>query len=238
MREQLNDSAPRAMAVLDPLKVVLINYPEGQTEQMTAANHPAMPRWASDRFPSVGKLWIEHGDFMEDPPRKFFRLKPDGEVRLRYGYIIKCEAVIKDADGEITEVHCSYDVDSRHGAPGADRKVKGTIHWVAAHASVAAPVRLFDRLFTAPRPDADKSGRDFKEFLNPDSLATVQAQLEPMLGQAEADASYQFERNGYFVADSEDSRPGAPVFNRVVTLRDSWAKQEKAALQAADPNAP
>jgi glutaminyl-tRNA synthetase len=226
------------MAVLDPLKVVLINYPEGQTEQMTAANHPGNAEMGERQIPFGRELWIERGDFMEDPPRKFFRLKPDGEVRLRYGYIIKCEAVIKDADGEITELHCSYDVDSRHGAPGADRKVKGTIHWVAAHASVAAPVRLFDRLFSVPRPDADKSGRDFKEFLNPSSLTTVQAQLEPMLGEAEAGASFQFERSGYFVADSEESRPGAPVFNRVVTLRDSWAKQEKAALQAVDPNAP
>lgn len=168
---------------------------------------------------------------MEDAPRKFFRLKPGGEVRLRYACIIRCDEVVKDENDEVVELRCSYDPESRQGLPGADRKVKGTIHWVAAPTAVSAPVRLYDRLFTAPRPDADKSGRDFKEFLNPESLLTAQAQLEPMLGDAEPGQLFQFERNGYFVADSIESKPGAPVFNRVVTLRDSWAKQEKAAMQ-------
>jgi glutaminyl-tRNA synthetase len=234
VREQLNETAPRAMAVLEPLKLVLTNYPEGETEMLSAANHPNRPEMGTREVPFARELWIERADFMEDAPKKFFRLKPGGEVRLRYACIIRCDEVVKDEQGEVVELRCSYDPESRQGLPGADRKVKGTIHWVAAPTAVSAPVRLYDRLFTTPRPDADKSGRDFKEFLNPDSLVTTQARLEPMLGDAEPGSLFQFERNGYFVADSADSQPGAPVFNRVVTLRDSWAKQEKAAMREAE----
>jgi len=233
VRERLNETAPRAMAVLEPLKLVLTNYPEDETELLTAANHPNRPEMGTREVPFARELWIERSDFMEDAPKKFFRLKPGGEVRLRYACIIRCDEVIKDEQGEVVELRCSYDPESRQGLPGADRKVKGTIHWVAAPTAVSAQVRLYDRLFTTPRPDADKSGRDFKEFLNPDSLVTAQARLEPMLGDAEPGQLFQFERNGYFVADSVDSKPGAPMFNRVVTLRDSWAKQEKAAMQQA-----
>ncbi len=163
---------------------------------------------------------------MEDPPKKFFRLRPGGEVRLRNAYIIRCDEVVKDASGNIVELRCSYDADTRSGSgPQAERKVKGTIHWVAAHAALAAELRLYDRLFSVERPDADAAGRDFKDFLNPASLERrAGCWLEPSLAEAQAGAWYQFERLGYFVADRVDSRPGQPVFNRVVTLRDSWAK--------------
>ena len=235
VRELLNESAPRAMAVLDPVKVVLTNYAAGKTEEMLAANHPNRPELGERKLPFGRELWIEREDFMEDPPRKFFRLKPGGEVRLRYAYIIQCESVIKDENGQVQEIHCRIDPDSRHGAPGAARKVKGTIHWVAAHAAFSAPVRLYDRLFTAARPDADKSGRDFKEFLNPESLMLApEARLEPMLRDVQPGVTFQFERTGYFTVDTEDSRSRAPVFNRVVTLRDSWARMEQAALQALE----
>ncbi len=232
VREHLNESAPRAMAVLDPVKLVLTNYPADKVEMMTAANHPNRPELGEREVPFGRELWIERDDFMEDAPKKFFRLKPGGEVRLRNAYIIRCVEVVKDADGNITELHCTYDPDTRSGLPGASRKVKGTIHWVSAAHCVTAPVRLYDRLFTVPRPDMDKSGRDFKDCLNPESLQEMPtAKLEPALANAAAGNVYQFERTGYFVADSEESRPGAPVFNRVVTLRDTWAKLEKAALQ-------
>ncbi len=232
VREHLNEAAPRAMAVLDPIKLVLTNYPADQVETMTAANHPNRPELGEREVPFGRELWIERNDFMEDPPKKFFRLKPGGEVRLRNGYIIRCEEVVKDADGNITELHCTYDPDTRSGLPGASRKVKGTIHWVSAAHAVTAPVRLYDRLFTVPRPDMDKSGRDFKDFLNPESLQEMPAaKLESSLANAAAGDVFQFERVGYFVADSEESRPGAPVFNRIVTLRDTWAKLEKAALE-------
>ncbi len=231
VRETLNETATRAMAVVNPIKVVLTNYPDGQSEMMAASNHPNRPDLGERELPFGRELWIERDDFMEDPPRKFFRLKPGGEVRLRYAYIIKCEAVIKNDAGEIVELHCSYDPDTRSGRPGAERKVKGTIHWVAAAQSVPAKVRLYDRLFSEPRPDADPQGRDFRALLNPESLQTVEhAQLEPSLADYAPGDCCQFERLGYFVADAVDSQPGAPVFNRVVTLRDSWAKAEKAAL--------
>ncbi|UCG71342.1 MAG: glutamine--tRNA ligase/YqeY domain fusion protein [Chromatiales bacterium] len=232
VRENLNEDAPRAMAVLDPVKLVLTNYPADQVEMMTAANHPQRGELGEREVPFGRELWIERDDFMEDPPKKFFRLKPGGEVRLRNAYIIRCDEVVKGEDGNVTELRCTYDADTRSGLPGASRKVKGTIHWVSAAHAVSAPVRLYDRLFTVPRPDMDKSGRDFKDFLNPESLQEMPAaKLEPVLGDAAAGAVYQFERTGYFVADSQDSQPGAPVFNRVVTLRDTWAKLEQAALQ-------
>ena len=169
---------------------------------------------------------------MEDPPKKFFRLKPGGEVRLRNACIIRCDEVIKNDAGEVVELRCTFDPETRSGLPGADRKVKGTIHWVSAADCADAPVRLYDRLFTVPRPDADKDGRDFTEFLNPESLSLrPTAKLEAGLGAAAPGEVFQFERLGYFVADASESRPGAPVFNRIVTLRDSWAKLEKAAMQ-------
>jgi glutaminyl-tRNA synthetase len=226
VRDDLNARAPRAMAVLDPVKVVLVNYPADRTEMLEAANHPELPSLGTRQMPFGRELWIERDDFMEDPPKKFFRLRPGGEVRLRFAYIIKCENVVKDPTGRVVEIHCSFDESTRSGTgPSADRKVEGTIHWVSAASAWPAEVRLYDRLFTVERPDADPSGRDFKEFLNPDSLAVrTGCRLEPSLRSAPPGASYQFERLGYFVADLVDSRPGAPVFNRTVTLRDSWNK--------------
>jgi glutaminyl-tRNA synthetase len=234
VRDDLNATAPRAAAVLRPLKLVLTNYPAGQVEYLTAANHPDRPELGERQVPFGRELWIEHDDFAEVPPPKFHRLKPGGEVRLRYAYIIKCEQVVKDADGHVTEVHCTYDPDTRSGLPGADRKVKGTIHWVSAAHAVTADVRLYDRLFTVPRPDAGTDGRDYHEFLNPASLETLTGcRLEPALAAATPGSTWQFERLGYFVADRADHAPGHPVFNRVVTLRDSWAKIEEAAPPAA-----
>jgi len=231
VREDLNERAPRAMAVLNPLKVVITNYPEEQSEQLPAANHPNRPELGSRKLPFGREIYIERDDFMEDPPRKFFRLRPDGEVRLRYAYIVKCVAVIKDKDGEIIEVHCSYDPETKSGQEAAQRKVKGTIHWVSCAESKEVEVRLFDRLFTVANPGSNPDGRDFHEFLNPESLTiAAKSRLEPALGDAEPGVVFQFERLGYFVADQVDSKPGKPVFNRVVTLRDSWAKIEKAAM--------
>ncbi|MFW2404729.1 MAG: glutamine--tRNA ligase, partial [Gammaproteobacteria bacterium] len=230
VRENLNESAPRAMAVVNPLKVVLVNYPEGQVEQMTAANHPNRPELGSREIPFSRELYVERDDFMEDPPRKFFRLKPDGEVRLRYGYIIKCVDVIKDDAGEVVELHCTYDPETRSGAPAAQRKVKGTIHWVSCNESVQVEARLFDRLFTVADP-ARHTGHDFHEYLNSESLLVAgECRVEPALAQAAAGDVLQFERQGYFVVDTVDSQPGKPVFNRICTLRDSWAKLEKAEL--------
>jgi len=173
VREDLNERAPRTMAVLNPLKVVLINYPEGRTEMLPAANHPNRPEMGSREVPFAREIVVERDDFMENPPRKFFRLRPGGEVRLRYAYIIKCVDVIKDADGEVTELHCTYDPETRSGSESAQRKVKGTIHWVAAEQSRAVEVRLYDRLFTVAAPEAGPDGGDFKQFLNPDSLSVM-----------------------------------------------------------------
>jgi glutaminyl-tRNA synthetase len=231
VREDLNERAPRAMAVLKPLKVVILNYPEGQTEQLPAANHPNRPELGSRDIPFGREIYIERDDFMEDPPRKFFRLRPDGEVRLRYAYIVKCVDVIKDADGEIVEIHCSYDPKTRSGQEAAQRKVKGTIHWVACAESRPVEVRLFDRLFTVADPGSHRDGRDFHEFLNPDSLTIAgNCRVEPALGDSRPGEFFQFERLGYFVADQVDSEPSKPVFNRIVTLRDSWAKIEQAEM--------
>ena len=227
VRELLGEEAERRMAVLKPLKVVLTNYPEGHTETMTALNHPNRPELGTRELPFGRELWIERDDFMEDAPRKFFRLKPGGEVRLRFAYIIRCDDVIKDDSGDVIELRCSYDADTRSGTGSSDRKVKGTIHWVSAEHAVPAEVRLYDRLFTVPEPGTTD---DVHEHLNPDSLEVVAARLEPAL-RAEAGA-VQFERLGYFSTDSRDHRPEMPVFNRVVTLRDSWAKIEKQALAA------
>lgn len=226
VREDLNGRASRAMAVLNPLKVVLTNYPAERTELLAAANHPDRPDRGERQLPFGRELWIEQDDFLEDAPKKFFRLRPGGEVRLRYGYIIRCHALVKDADGRVTEVHCTYDPETRSGMSGAERKVKGTIHWVSAAQAVRAEVRLYDRLFSVARPDGQDA--DFKTFLNPESLRIeTRAWLEPSLLAVPAGAILQFERLGYFVADRVEHRPGQAVFNRVVTLRDSWAKLEE-----------
>ena len=228
VREELDDRAPRVMAVLRPLKIVLTNYPEGQTEMLPAANHPNKPDMGTRELAFGRELYIEREDFMEDPPRKFFRLRPDGEVRLRYAYIIKCEKVIKDDNGEIVELHCTYDPETRSGSEKAQRKVKGTIHWVAAEQSAEAEIRLYDRLFTSPRPSFGDDKQSFTESLNPDSLTVLtDARVEASLTDIEPRREVQFERTGYFVADEIDTRPGRPVFNRIVTLRDSWAKIER-----------
>jgi glutaminyl-tRNA synthetase len=227
VREDLGDIAERRMAVLRPLKVVLTNYPEGQVEMMEAMNHPNNPDMGTREIPFSRELWIEQDDFMEEAPRKFFRLKPGGEVRLRFGYIIQCEDVIKDDDGNVVELHCTYDPDTRSGTGTSDRKVKGTIHWVSAAHGVPATVRLYDRLFTVPDPN---SVDDFMEVLNPDSLETADAVLEPTLADVTGTDAVQFERLGYFCPDSKDHTTEQRVFNRIVTLRDSWAKIEKQAM--------
>lgn len=228
IREILGDETERRMAVLRPLKVVIGNYDVGRAELLTAQNHPNRPELGERELPFTREIFIERDDFMEDAPRKFFRLKPGGEVRLRYAYIIRCEAVIKDEHGDVVELHCSYDPETRSGSSRSDRKVKGTIHWVSAEHAVAAEVRLYDRLFKIPDPGA---AADVTVALNPDSLEVVQAKLEPSLEDIEQGVRVQFERSGYFTPDAKDHSADKPVFNRIVTLRDSWAKIEKQALQ-------
>jgi glutaminyl-tRNA synthetase len=228
VREALGDTAPRRMAVLKPLKVVLTNFPEARVEQLQAANHPNDPSMGTRDVPFSQVLWIEADDFMEEAPRKFFRLRPDGEVRLRFAYIIRCDEVIKDDAGNVSELRCSYDPDTRSGSAASERKVKGTIHWVSAAHAVDVEARLYDRLFNVANPN---SVEDFRNALNPGSLERVAAKVEPALAGAEPGATFQFERLGYFTPDSRDDRPGARVFNRIVTLRDSWAKLEQQALQ-------
>ena len=227
VREELGESAPRRMGVLHPLKIVLTDYPEGQVEMMTASNHPNRPEMGTREVPFSRELYIERDDFMEEAPRKFFRLKPDGEVRLRNGYIIRCDEVIKDDAGEVVGLRCSHDPDTRSGTGSSEKKVKGTIHWVSVEHAIGADVRLYDRLFTIPNPNA---ADDPMQVLNADSLATVNAQLEPALADLSAGEAVQFERLGYFCVDSADHTNDAPVFNRIVTLRDSWAKLEKQAM--------
>ncbi|HOW64173.1 MAG TPA: glutamine--tRNA ligase/YqeY domain fusion protein [Candidatus Paceibacterota bacterium] len=225
VREELNRTSRRMMGVLKPLKVILLNYPEDQVEPLEAVNNPEDPAAGIRQVPFSREIFIEQDDFREIPPPKYFRLTPGGEVRLRYAYIIKCVEVIKNAQGEVTELHCTADLDSKSGGATSNRKVKGTIHWVSAPHAVRAEVRLYDRLFTVEQPDADAEGRDFKSFLNPQSLETLRdCRLEPALEKAAPGEGYQFERLGYFHVDPIDSQPGRPVFNRTVTLRDSWAK--------------
>jgi glutaminyl-tRNA synthetase len=221
VREDLNKRALRAMAVLRPLKVVIENYPEDRVEEVEAINNPEDPSAGSRRVPFSRELYIERDDFMEDPPKKFFRLSPGNEVRLRYAYILKCERVVKDASGAITELRCTYDQESLNGATAA-RRVKGTVHWVSARHAHDAEVRLYDRLFRSADPG--EGDRDPLTDLNPDALEqVVGCKLEPSLAAAAAGTRFQFERQGYFCVDP-DSRPGAPVFNRTVTLKDTWAK--------------
>ena len=225
VRNDLNERAPRTMAVIDPVKVVLLNFPEGETEWLEAPVHPQKPEMGQRKVALTREVWIERADFMEEPPRKFFRMRPGGEVRLRNAFIVRCVEVVKDEAGEVLELHCEFDPDSRSGMPGANRKVKGTIHWVSAEHGVPAEVRLYDRLFSVPNPLAEKE-RDFPEFLKPESLSIVEhAFVEPAVAQGGAGDFYQFERLGYFSHDPEDSAPGRPVLNRTVTLRDSWRKK-------------
>ena len=227
VREHLNPIAHRVLAVLNPLKVVITNYPEGQEEMLVADNHPMDPEAGQRELPFSREIYVEQNDFMEEAPRKFFRLKPGGEVRLRYAYIIRCDEVIKNAAGEVIELHCSYDPATKSGMPDANRKVKGTIHWVSCDKSLPAEVRLYDRLFSVARPGSGDT--DFLEHLNPGSLEVLHgARVEPSVKGISTDVPLQFERNGYFIADSENSSPEQLVINRVITLRDSWLKQEKA----------
>ncbi|TNF38169.1 MAG: glutamine--tRNA ligase/YqeY domain fusion protein [Deltaproteobacteria bacterium] len=224
VRDDLNHRAPRVMAVLNPLKVTLTNYPLDLSEKLDASYWPHdVPKEGSRPVPFARTIYIERDDFAEVPPKGWHRLTVGGEVRLRYGYVIRCYDVVKDAAGEIVELRCSYDPATRGGASPDGRKVKGTIHWVAAPQAVRAEVRLYDRLFTVPAPDAAEG--DFKDNLNPESLVVVEALVEPSLGSAQAGAHYQFERQGYFVADIVDHTPERPVFNRVVTLKDSWTRK-------------
>ena len=221
IREDLNKRALRRLAVVRPLRVVLTNYPEGRTERLHAVNNPEDPTAGTRPIPFSRLLYIERDDFMENPPPKYFRLRPGGEVRLKYSYIIRCDQVVKDADGQVVELRCTADLGSKTGGPTAARKVKGTIHWVSAPHAIPAECRLYDRLFTVPEPDA---GGDFMQFLNPRSLEVVRAMCEPGLQQALPSERYQFERLGYFALDP-DSAPGRLVFNRTITLRDTWAKE-------------
>jgi len=227
VREHFDHAAERRMAVLQPLKVVLTNCAVGETEMMTAQNHPNREDLGTREMPFGREIYIERSDFMEDAPKKFFRLKPGGEVRLRFAYIIRCDEVVKDDAGEVVELHCSYDPETKSGSAAAQRKVKGTIHWVAVGSAIPAEVRLYDRLFTDPDPG---SAEDFQECLNPNSLEVVHAALEPSLADVSVGSTYQFERQGYFATDPVDHRPDKPVFNRVVTLRDTWAKIEREAM--------
>ncbi|WP_221763757.1 glutamine--tRNA ligase/YqeY domain fusion protein [Methyloradius palustris] len=223
MRETLNESAERRIAVLDPIKLVIDNYPEGQSEDCFAPNHPLKPELGKRTVQLSKELWIEREDFMEEPTKGYFRLVPDGLVRLRYGYVVKCTGFEKDAAGNVTTVHCEYLPDTKSGTPGADAiKVKGNIHWVSAAHAYATEVRLYDRLFKEAHPGA--GDRNYLDDINPNSINTITAQLELALKDAKPEDRFQFERHGYFVADQKDSVAGKPVFNRTVTLRDAWQK--------------
>jgi glutaminyl-tRNA synthetase len=228
IREYLGEETQRRMGVMHPLKITLTNYDDGKTEMLEALNHPNRPELGTRDIPFSRELYVERDDFMEEAPRKFFRLKPGGEVRLRFAYIIRCDEVIKDASGEVTELKCSYDPETRSGSASSGRKVKGTIHWVSAQHAIDAEVRLYDRLFTVPDPG---SSEDVLDNLNPESLEVVVAKLEPSLRESTAGDAWQFERLGYFCPDEPDHTAEQPVFNRIVTLRDGWAKIEKQALQ-------
>jgi glutaminyl-tRNA synthetase len=224
VREDLNETAPRVLAVLRPLKVVIDNYPVEQVDGFEAANHPQKPEMGNRMVNFSRELFIEQDDFMENPPKGFFRMTPGCEVRLRYAYIVRCTAVVKDESGNVVEVHCQYDPASRGGSAADGRKIKGTIHWVSAPHALDAEIRLFDRLFTDPNPD--RGGVDYKQFLNPDSTEILPAaKLEAGLATADAETRFQFERQGYFRLDPYDSLPARPVFNRIVTLKDAWTKK-------------
>ena len=226
LRQDLNIHAERRMAVLDPLKVVIKNYPEGESEELEAINNPEYESAGKRMVPFSRELYIEREDFREDPPKKFFRLAPGREVRLRYAYFLKCEEVVKDSSGEIIELHCIYDPETKGGSAPDGRKVRGTIHWVSAQHAVSLEIRLYDRLFCSSKPGSESG--DFKADINPNSLETLKdCKLEPNLNDARAGEHFQFERVGYFYVDPLDSREGSPIFNRTVTLRDKWTKIEK-----------
>ena len=227
VRNDLNARATRAMAVLNPLKITIVNYPEGQVEEVEMENNPENPAEGTHKMPFSREIFIERDDFMENPPKKFFRLAPGGEVRMKGAYIIKCEEVIKDAEGNIVELRCSYDPDTRSGLPGSMRKVKGTLHWVSAAHAVDAEVRLYDRLFAVENPAAETE-KDFRELLNPDSLKVLTGvKVEPFIAEnAKQGAKFQFQRIGYFTPDL-DSTPDHLIFNRTIGLKDSWEKEQK-----------
>ena len=235
MREVLNVSAERRVAVLDPLKLIIDNYPEGESEECFAPNHPLKPELGKRAMPFSRELWIEREDFMEEPSKGYHRLYPGNMARLKYGYIVKCIGCDKDENGEVIAVHCEYLPETKSGTPGADSvKVKGNLHWVSLAHGYEAEVRLYDRLFSCPAPGSRREGdaegieRNFLDDINPDSVKVIRAWLEPALKNAQAEDRFQFERHGYFVADRIDSQDGTPVFNRTVTLKDSWtAKPEK-----------
>lgn len=223
LRDDLDPIAPRATAVLDPLKLIVDNFPEGTIEPCTSPVHPHHPEMGERQFPFSRELWIEREDFNENPPKGYFRLFPGNRVRLRHGFVVECTGADKDEHGNITAVHCSYFPDSKSGTDGSNNyKVKGNIHWVSAAHAYPAEVRIYDRLFTEAQPDA--GGRDFLELLNPDAKRVVHAYCEPGVQNVLPDTRLQFERHGYFVADRVDSQPGKPVFNRITTLKDSWGK--------------
>ncbi len=227
IRQDLNDTTPRRMAVLRPLKVVITNFDEGKVEELDAANHPKDPDAGTRTVPFTREIYVERDDFMEEPPAKFFRLGPGREVRLRFAYFITCNEVIRNAAGEVTELHCTYDPETRGGNAPDGRKVKGTIHWVSAAHAHEAEVRLYDRLFTVENPNKEEDGETYLDHLNPGSLEVISdARLEPGLAKAEPGERFQFERLGYFCADVTNSQPGEPVFNRTVTLRDTWTRQQ------------
>ncbi len=223
LREDLDSAAPRRMAVVDPVKLVLTNLPEGHEEQLTFSNHPKDESFGSREVPFAREVWIDREDFAEVPPKGWKRLVPGGEVRLRGAGIIRCDEVIKDADGTITELRGWLDPESRPGMEGANRKVKGTIHWVSAVHGVPAEIRLYDRLFSVPNPDDESEGKTYRDYLNPESRRTVTGYVEPAAASAAPEQSFQFERTGYFVADRRDHSEAKPVFNRSVTLRDTWS---------------
>ncbi len=228
LREHLNMTAPRAMAVMRPLKVVISNYPEGETDWLDAVNNPEDESAGTRKVPFSRELYIEREDFMEDPPRRFYRLAPGREVRLRYGYFIKCEEVVKDESGDVVELRCTYDPETRGGSAPDGRRVRATLHWVSAAHAIDAEVRLYDHLFTRWNPDEDdEDGADWLSFLNPESLVVVDAKLEPSLAEAAPGYRCQFERQGYFCVDTKDSTPERVVFNRTTTLRDTWARVQR-----------
>ena len=226
VREDLDKTTRRVMGVLKPLRVVIENYPEDQSEELEAPYHPNDPDMGSRKVPFSKVIYVEQDDFMEEPPKKFFRLGPGREVRLRYAYFITCNDFIKDENGDVIELRCTYDPLTKGGNAPDGRKVKGTIHWVSKEHAIEAEVRLYDRLFNDPEPDSNKHDKDWKEFLNPDSIEILnKARLEPGLATATAGDQFQFERLGYFNVDSKDSSADNPVFNRTITLRDPWSKK-------------
>jgi glutaminyl-tRNA synthetase len=229
IREDLNSKAPRVMAVLRPLKVIIENYPQGETEELEAEYNPENPGLGSRKIPFSREIYIEEEDFMENPPKKYFRLYPGAEVRLKYAYIIKCQQVVKNEKGQVIELRCTYDPDTKSGTPGGDaRKVKGTLHWLSAAHAVKAEVRLYNHLFLKENPEEDTDGSTFKDYINPESLELLSGSLlEPALAAAEAGSRYQFFRHGYFIVDTRDSKNDGLVFNRIVSLKDSWAKMQK-----------